>query len=334
MVVFPRTRLRRNRKSAWSRKIFAENNLAFSDLIMPLFVIEGNNREEEISMMPGIFRYTIDRLIEKIKALQAKGIRAIMLFPYIDQKLKDSTGSEALNRNNLICRAIYQIKRSVPDIGVIADVALDPYTSHGMDGILNSTDDVDNDRTIEILQTQALLLASAGADAIAPSDMMDGRIGIIRDALEKEKYHNTQIFSYSVKYNSSFYTPFRDAVGSGSNLGTRSKATYFNDYRNSSEAIKEVELDINEGADAVIIKPGVMYLDIISKVKTAFPTIPVIGYQVSGEYTTLLQAAKHSSIDIELAVIEVLTAFKRAGATAIITYFAQMEFNNTMNLIG
>ncbi len=321
MISFPRTRLRRRRRKSWSRELFAEYNLCISDLVMPLFVIEGQNIVQEITTMPGIFRYTIDKLVEEVKKLWDDGICAVMLFPYIDQSLKDPLGSEAIKDNNLICRAIYTIKSLVPSIGIIADVALDPYTSHGMDGILGVDGDVENDTTIEILQKQALLLAAAGADVIAPSDMMDGRIGIIRDTLEINKYYNIQIFAYSVKYNSNFYTPFRDAVGSKNNLGCSNKSTYFNDYRNSSEALEEVLLDINEGADAIIIKPGLMYLDIISRVKSQFP-IPIIAYQVSGEYSMLLHAMKNNIIS-ERSIEEILIPFKRAGASSIITYFAK-----------
>jgi porphobilinogen synthase len=318
---YPRTRLRRNRKAQWSRDLISETTLSPADLIMPLFVVEGNEIQAEIQSMPGVFRYSIDKLIDKVKILSDKGICAVMLFPFIKQDLKTPYGDEALNQNNLICRAVQKIKQSVPNIGVIVDVALDPYTSHGFDGVLDDKGDVDNDKTIEILCKQALLLADAGVDAVGPSDMMDGRIGAIRDALEKHKHYKTQIFAYSVKYASNFYNPFRDAIGSKGNLGNRDKKTYFCDYRNSKEAILEIELDILEGADTVIIKPGLMYLDIISKASTEFK-VPVIGYQVSGEYALLKNAAEQKIINEKEAVTEIIYAFKRAGASSIISYYA------------
>ncbi len=313
--------MRRNRKSQWSRDLMAETTLNKSDFIMPLFIIEGINKVEEILSMPGVFRYTIDKLVDKVQSLNDAGICAIMLFPCVEQSLKSYNGDEALNRNNLICRAISEIKRKIPQIGVIADVALDPYTSHGFDGVLDYTNDVDNDRTIEILCKQSIVLAESGVDAVAPSDMMDGRVRIIRNTLESHKYHNTQIFSYAIKYDSSFYNPFRDAVGSKNNLGNRNKKTYFLDYRNSNEALKEISLDISEGADTIIIKPGLVYLDIISQASNKFK-IPIFGYQVSGEYTILKNAAQAKLLNEKDAVLETLYSFKRAGATSIITYYA------------
>lgn len=322
MYSYPRTRLRRNRKAHWARDLVAETTLTPSDLIMPLFVTEGTMIQEEIQTMPDVFRYTIDKLVDKIKILSDKGICAVMLFPHVHQNLKDPLGSEALNGDNLICRAIRMIKKAVPNIGIIADVALDPYTSHGFDGVLDDNGDVDNDKTVEILSKQALILANAGADAVAPSDMMDGRVGVIRDALEKHNHHKTQIFSYSIKYASNFYGPFRDAVGSKNNLGNRDKKTYFNDYRNSKESMLEIELDILEGADTVIIKPGLMYLDIVAQASKTF-NVPILVYQVSGEYSVLRNAADQKIINEKESVLEIMYAFKRAGASSIISYYAE-----------
>ncbi len=321
MLSYPYTRMRRNRKAQWSRDLVAETTLSRSDFIMPLFVIEGTNQIEEISSMPGVLRYTIDTLLDKVKSLNDAGICAVMLFPCIEQSLKNANGDEALNGNNLICRAISEIKRQIPQVGVIADIALDPYTSHGCDGVLDDTDDVDNDRTIEILCKQSIILAEAGVDAVAPSDMMDGRVRMIRDTLESHKYHKTQIFSYAIKYDSSFYNPFRDAVESKNNLGNRNKKTYFLDYRNSKESMQEIALDIAEGADTIIIKPGLMYLDIISQASNEFK-IPIFAYQVSGEYTMLKNAAQAKLFNEQDAVLETLYCFKRAGAKSIITYYA------------
>lgn len=288
---------------------------------MPLFLIDGCNIISEIKSMPGVFRYSLDKLLDKVKSLSDDGICAIMLFPYLEQKFKSDKGDEALNKNNLVCRAISRIKKEIPQIGVIADVALDPYTSHGCDGVLDKKGDVDNDRTIKILCKQSLVLADAGADAVAPSDMMDGRIGLIRETLEAHKHHHTQIFSYSLKYASNFYGPFREAVGSEKNLGNRDKKTYFTDYRNQKEAIAETKLDLSEGADAVIIKPGIMYLDIISAVSSTFDA-PVLTYQVSGEYSMLSIAAKQKIINEKESALEIFHCFKRAGASSIITYYA------------
>ena len=321
MLSYPYTRMRRNRKAQWSRDLIAETKLCKSDLIMPLFVIEGFNKIEEITSMSGVFCYSIDTLLDKVKSLNDRGVCAVMLFPHIDQSLKSENGDEALRRHNLIYRAISEIKRQIPQVGVIADVALDPYTSHGFDGVLDDTGDVDNDQTISILCQQAIILAEAGADAVAPSDMMDGRIRIIREALEAHKHYKTQIFSYSVKYDSNFYNPFRDAIGSKNNLGTRNKKTYFVDYRNSNEAIQEIDFDIAEGADTIIIKPGLMYLDIVSKASSTFK-IPIFAYQVSGEYSMLKNAVKEKLFDEKEGVMEILYAFKRAGAASIITYYA------------
>ena len=325
---YPRTRMRRNRKASWCRDLLAEIHLKPSDFIMPLFVIEGINRIEEIPMMPNVFRYTIDKLIDKVKSLYEVGIQAVILFPYIEQNLKNPTGTEAIKHNNLISRAVKELKKFVPQIGLISDVALDPYTSHGHDGVLDKNYDVDNDETIKILIQQALILADAGVDAVAPSDMMDGRIGLIRDALEINGYNNTQIFSYGAKFHSSLYKPFRDAIGSQDNLGTKDKKGYFLDYRNCNEALAEVELDISEGADAIIIKPASMYMDIISLASRNFPHIPIFAYHVSGEYAILTKSAECGIVCERDIFLETMHSLKRAGVRNIITYYADrwMEF--------
>jgi porphobilinogen synthase len=317
---FPKTRLRRNRQTRWIRNIAAQNKLAPSDLILPLFVIEGKNKEEKIAKLPDVSRLSIDLIVKKAKEAASLGIPAIMLFPAIDQKLKTADGKEALNKKNLICRTISELKNKVPEIGVIADVALDPYTSHGHDGILDTEGYVENDATIETLCAQALVQAEAGCDIIAPSDMMDGRIGVIRDALDDAGFINVGLMSYAAKYASSFYGPFRDAVGSSVKLKS-DKKTYQMDFRNSDEAMREIALDINEGADMIIVKPGMPYLDIVARAKENF-ALPIISYQVSGEYSMLKIAAQNGAFDFELALMESLTCFKRAGASSIITYGA------------
>lgn len=322
MATYPRMRMRRNRKARWSRELLAEIHLKPSDFIMPIFIIEGRNQIDMIGMMPHVYRYTIDKAIEKIKSVYDLGIEAVMLFPYLDKDLKTPMGDEAINNNNLISRAIKEIKKHVPNIGVIADVALDPYTSHGHDGILNINDDVDNDETVKLLIKQALILAEAGVDAVAPSDMMDGRIGLIRDAFEANGYYNTQIFAYSAKFHSSLYTPFREAIGSKNNLGAKDKKSYFLDYRNNNEALVEIELDINEGADTIIIKPASMYLDIIALAHIKFPHIPISAYHVSGEYSMLTHMAERGIASEADIVLETMYSLKRAGARNIITYYA------------
>ena len=322
MLAYPRIRMRRNRKAPWCRELLAEVHLKPSDFIMPLFIIDGINKVDVIPMMPDVFRYTIDKAIDKIKSLYDNGIQAVMLFPYIEQNLKTLMGNEAMNSNNLISRAIKEIKKSVPNIGVIADVALDPYTSHGHDGILDINEDVNNDETVKLLIQQALILADAGVDAVAPSDMMDGRIGLIRDAFEANGYNHTQIFSYSAKFHSSLYTPFRDAIGSKNNLGTKNKKSYFLDYRNNSEALAEIELDITEGADTIIIKPASIYLDIIALARAKFPHIPIFAYHVSGEYAMLTNMAACGIASERDIVLETMYALKRSGARNIITYYA------------
>lgn len=317
---FPQTRLRRNRQSQWIRELTAQTTLSPSDLILPFFVIEGKNREEKIAQLPGVSRLSIDLIVKKAKEARALGIPALMLFPVIDQKLKSANGKEALNGKNLICRAIAAVKNAVPEIGVIADVALDPYTSHGHDGILENGK-IANDATIEILCRQALVQAKAGCDIIAPSDMMDGRIGVIRDALDEENFTDVGLMSYAAKYASNFYGPFRHAVGSLSNLKTSDKKTYQMDFRNSAEAMREIALDVSEGADMIIIKPGMPYLDVVKEASQNFK-LPIISYQVSGEYAMLKLAAEKNLLDFNAAFFESLIAFKRAGASAVITYGA------------
>lgn len=318
---FPKTRLRRNRKSPWIRELTAENSLTASDLILPLFVIEGKNKEEKITSLPDVSRFSIDGIVKQAKAAKSLGIPAVMLFPVTDPKLKSSDGKEAWNKKNLICRAITEIKNAVPEIGVIADVALDPYTSHGHDGIIDEDGYVINDNTIDALCQQALVQAEAGCDVIAPSDMMDGRVGVIRDVLDDAGFVNTSIMSYAAKYASSFYGPFRDAVGSKNNLKKSDKKTYQMDFRNSLEAMSEIRMDIEEGADMVIVKPGLPYLDIVASAARNFE-VPIISYQVSGEYAMLKFAAASGAFDFDAALYETLIAFKRAGASAIISYAA------------
>ena len=315
---YPSTRLRRVRNSNWMRKLISENELSSSDLILPLFVTEGKNKVEKINSMEGVLRYSVDKLDSIMKKVKKQKIPMVALFPHISQNKKDKYGSEALNENNLICRSIKHIKKKFPGIGVMCDVALDPYTSHGHDGVLINQK-IDNDKTIDLLVKQSLLQAKMGCDVIAPSDMMDGRVGVIRKSLDKNNYKEVCILSYSAKYASNFYGPFRDAVGSKGNLKF-DKKTYQMDFRNSTEAIREIGLDIKEGADIVMIKPGLPYLDIISNVKNNFK-IPVFVYQVSGEYSLLKNGVKNKIID-EDAILESLMSFKRAGASAIITYFA------------
>ena len=316
---YPNLRLRRNRKSNWSRRLVSENTLSVNDLILPIFVIEGKNKKIPIKSMPGIFRYSIDKLNQVVGNAVSLKIPMVAIFPYINKNLKNSRGTEALNKNNLVCRATKFIKKKYKDkIGVMCDVALDPYTSHGHDGLLKSGKII-NDETIKILISQSLIQADAGCDVIAPSDMMDGRIGLIRKALDKNNFQDVQLLSYAVKYASSFYGPFRDAIGS-KNLLKGDKKTYQMDYSNSDEAIREVALDIKEGADMVMVKPGLPYLDIIRNVKNKFK-IPVLAYQVSGEYSLIVNSIKQGIVSNKI-ILETLISFKRAGANAIITYFA------------
>jgi porphobilinogen synthase len=316
---FPNLRLRRSRKYAWSRKLVQENNLSANDLILPLFLIDGKNTKQTIKTMPGVYRYTIDRLSEIVgNAIKLK-IPMIALFPSIPNKKKNYFGTEALNENNLVCKAIKFIKKKFNnEIGIMCDVALDPYTTHGHDGLLKSGY-VLNDETIDILINQSILQAQMGCDVIAPSDMMDGRIGEIRKALDKNGHQMIQLLSYAVKYASSFYGPFRDAVGSKKFL-KGDKKNYQMDFNNSSEALREVALDIKEGADLVMVKPGMPYLDIIKLVKDNFK-IPVFAYQVSGEFSLIKNGIKNKLINDD-SILESLISFKRAGASAIVTYFA------------
>ena len=315
---FPSTRLRRVRNSDWVRRLISENNLSADDLILPIFLTEGKNKKEKIKTMPGIYRYSLDKLSSILDEAEKFKIPMIALFPNTSNHQRNHNGSEALNENNLVCRAIKLIKKKYNKFGVMTDVALDPYTSHGHDGIILNGK-IDNDETLKILEKQALLQASVGSDVIAPSDMMDGRIGIIRKSLDKKKLKDTQILSYAVKYASNFYGPFRDAIGSKQKL-KGDKKTYQMDMRNYTESLREVGLDIKEGADFVMVKPGMPYLDIISQIKQNFK-IPVFSYQVSGEYAMIVNSIKNKSLN-ENVVYESLISLKRAGSNAIVTYFA------------
>jgi porphobilinogen synthase len=316
---YPSLRLRRSRKDPWSRRLIQENTLSPNDFILPIFLIEGSNKRQEISSMPGVYRYTINRLSQIVDKAIKLGIPMIALFPKTQNSKKDELGTESLNENNLVCKAIQEIKKRYKnEIGIMCDVALDPYTSHGHDGLIKSNT-ILNDETIEVLINQSLLQAEMGCDVLAPSDMMDGRIGKIRKALDKNKFQNVQILSYAAKYASSFYGPFRDAVGSKGSL-KGDKKTYQMDYRNSDEALREVALDIKEGADMVMVKPGMPYLDIIKSIKEKFK-LPVFAYQVSGEYSLIETAITKKLINKD-AIYESLVAFKRAGANAIVSYYA------------
>jgi len=314
-------RPRRMRKDEFSRRLMREHHLRSDDLIYPVFVMEGHQKEEAIPSMPGIKRQSIDLILDTAKECFALGIPAIALFPVIDAKLKTEDAKEAYNSEGLIPRVVALLKQHVPDLGVITDVALDPYTSHGQDGLIDGSGYVLNDETVEVLIKQALSHAKAGADIVAPSDMMDGRIGKIREALEKAGFIHTKILAYSAKYASSFYGPFRDAVSSAKNLGKSDKNSYQMDPANTDEALTEVELDINEGADMVMVKPGLPYLDIVYRVKTAFG-VPTYAYQVSGEYAMLKAASQNGWLDEKAVVMESLLAFKRAGADGILSYYA------------
>ena len=316
---YPSLRLRRSRKESWSRRLIQENTLSPNDFILPIFLIEGSNKRQEISSMPGVYRYTINRLSQIVDKAIKLGIPMIALFPKTQNSKKDKLGTESLNENNLVCRAIKEVKKRYKNqIGIMCDVALDPYTSHGHDGLIKSRT-ILNDETIEVLINQSLLQAEIGCDVLAPSDMMDGRIGKIRKALDKNNFQNVQILSYAAKYASSFYGPFRDAVGSKGSL-KGDKKTYQMDYRNSNEALREVALDIKEGADMVMVKPGMPYLDIIKSIKEKFK-LPVFAYQVSGEYSLIETAIAKKLINKD-AIYESLVAFKRAGANAIVSYYA------------
>ena len=316
---YPSLRLRRTRKYDWSRRLIQENNLSSSDLIYPIFLIEGKNKKQPIKLMPGVYRYSIDMLGKIINNVINHKIPMVALFPSTPKNKKDNLGSEALNEDNLVCKATRYIKKKFKNnVGVMCDVALDPYTSHGHDGLLKKNY-VENDKTIISLCKQSLIQAQMGCDVIAPSDMMDGRIGKIRKFLDRNEYHDVQLLSYAVKYASSFYGPFRDAVGSKKSLKS-DKKNYQMDFANSDECLREVALDIKEGADMVMVKPGMPYLDIVKKVKENFK-IPVLAYQVSGEYSLIKNGIKNKLIEEE-SIIESLMCFKRAGASAIVSYFA------------
>ncbi|MBC8038768.1 MAG: porphobilinogen synthase [Rhizobiales bacterium] len=316
---FPATRMRRNRRTAWSRDLVRENTLQAADLILPLFVIEGRNISTPVPSMPGIARLSVDLAVAKAAEAAKLGIPAIALFPYTEPTLRTADAREAFNPENLVCKAVRAIKKAVPEIGIMCDVALDPYTSHGHDGLMDGGEIV-NDATLEALVKQALSQAEAGCDIVAPSDMMDGRIGAIRGALEKDSLSNVQIMAYSAKYASGFYGPFRDAVGSSGTL-VGDKRTYQMDPANGDEALREVALDIAEGADMIMVKPGLPYLDIVWRVKEAF-RVPTFAYQVSGEYAMIMAACGNGWLDPKKVIPESLVAFKRAGADGILTYFA------------
>jgi porphobilinogen synthase len=311
--------MRRNRRADWSRRLVRETSLTSSDLIWPIFLIEGTRARTPVASMPGVERLSVDLAVRAAEEAASLGLPAIALFPNTDPSLRDEAASEAVNPGNLVCRGVRAIKEAVPEIGIICDVALDPYTSHGHDGLLFGGE-IDNDRTVEILIQQALVQAEAGCDILAPSDMMDGRIGAIRAALEANGFTNTQLLAYAAKYASAFYGPFRDAVGSGTRL-KGDKLTYQMDPANGDEALREVALDIAEGADMVMVKPGLPYLDIVRRVKETFG-VPTFVYQVSGEYAMLAAAAERGWLDRERVILESLIAFKRAGADAIFSYFA------------
>ena len=318
---FPQKRMRRMRHDEFSRRLMRENCLLADDLIYPVFVLNGKNREEKIPSMPGITRLSADKLMRQAEKCLELGIPALAIFPVIDPEQKSLTATEALNPMGLVPQIVKKLKKSFPELGVITDVALDPYTSHGQDGLIDNSGYVMNDETVEVLAQQSLVHAEAGADMVAPSDMMDGRIAVIRNTLDSKKFIHTRILAYSAKYASNFYGPFRDAVGSATNLGRGSKETYQMDPANSDEAIWEVEMDLEEGADIIMIKPGMPYLDIVRRVKERFKA-PTFVYQVSGEYAMLKSAALNGWLDEETCVLESLLAMKRAGADGILTYYA------------
>lgn len=317
---FPYTRLRRSRMHVWSRRLVQENSLSVDDLIWPMFVIEGTGKSEEVPSMPGVSRHTIDQLVKQAKKAEELGIPVIALFPVTPQNLKTDDGREATNPENLVCRAVRAVKEACPGLGVLCDVALDPFTSHGHDGVIIDGE-IANDETVDILVEQARVQVLAGCDIIAPSDMQDGRIVAIREMLEEQGFPNTLIMSYAAKYASGFYGPFRDAVGSKSNFAGKDKKSYQQDPANSDEALREVAMDIEEGADMVMVKPGMPYLDVVRRVKETF-SMPTFAYQVSGEYAMLKAAAQNGWLDHDKVMMESLLCFKRAGANGILTYFA------------
>ena len=320
ILKFPSTRLRRNRQSNWIRNLVEEHSLTSNDLIWPVFICEGKNKKEEIKSMPNVYRYSIDNLNEVKDIAESQNINLVALFPYTPEELKSNDGKEALNPENLVCKSIDQLSRANKSFGLMCDVALDPYTDHGHDGLINDSGKILNDETNKLLVKQALLYAECGADVIAPSDMMDGRIGMIRNQLEKNDFQDTLILSYAAKYASAMYSPFRDAVGSSSSLKS-DKKTYQMNINNSDEAIREASMDISEGADILMVKPGISYLDIIYRIKHEL-NFPTFAYQVSGEYSLIKLAAEKSLVNEKAVVLEQLASFKRAGADAIITYFA------------
>jgi porphobilinogen synthase len=317
---YPAVRMRRNRKAPWSRRLVAESVLTPGDLIWPIFLVDHVEGRVPVAHMPGVDRVSIEEAVRDAEMAASVGIPAIAPFPYVEARLRDPSGSEALRAENLMCRAVRAIKKAVPDIGVITDVALDPYTSHGHDGLMDETGVILNDATLDVLCKQALALAAAGVDCVAPSDMMDGRVGAIRAALDRAGHADVQILSYAAKYASGFYGPFRDAIGTNATL-KGDKRTYQMDPANSDEALREVALDIAEGADMVMVKPGMPYLDIVRRVKDAFG-VPTFAYQVSGEYAMLTAAAQNGWLDGDKVMLESLIAFKRAGADGILSYFA------------
>ncbi|MCX8738515.1 porphobilinogen synthase [Gilliamella sp. B2824] len=319
---YPQRRLRRNRYQDFSRRLVAENQLTVNDLIYPVFIVEGKNITQPVSSMPKVNRMSIDVLLKEAQEIAKLGIPVVSLFPAIDPAQKSLLAEEAYNENGLVPRAIQALKKEIPELGILTDVALDPYTTHGQDGIIDEQGYVQNDISVETLVKQALMQAQAGADIIAPSDMMDGRIGAIRDALEQQQLVNTQIMAYSAKFASSFYGPFRDAVGSAKNIKGGNKKTYQLDPANSDEALQEIYQDISEGADMVMVKPGMPYLDIVRRVKDNF-AVPTFAYQVSGEYAMLRAAIDNGWLDERAAIMESLLCFKRAGADGILTYFAK-----------
>jgi porphobilinogen synthase len=317
---FPGTRLRRNRRTDWSRRLVRESRLSVNDLIWPSFVIEGTSSKEAVASMPGVFRYSVDLFVEQVRYAVELGIPAVAIFPVTPVSRKTPDGEEAFNSANLICTAIRAVRAAGLEIGLVADVALDPYTTHGQDGLVRDNYVV-NDETLQALCRQAVVQADAGCDIIAPSDMMDGRVGAIRQALDDAGHSQVQIMAYSAKYASAFYGPFRDAVGSAKNLGTGDKRTYQMDPANGDESLREVAMDIREGADLVMVKPGMPYLDIVRRVKEQFQ-VPTYAYQVSGEYSMICAAANHGWLNREAAMLESLMCFKRAGADGVLSYFA------------
>jgi len=319
-ATYPLTRMRRTRMQGWCREMLAEHRLHPSDLILPVFIQEGTNTETPITSLPGVSRITLDILVKKAKLANQLCLPALALFPVIDPKLKSPMGDEALFENNLVCRAIKEVKNAVPEIGIITDIALDPYTSHGQDGILENGQ-IANDKTVDILCKQAIVQAKAGCDIVAPSDMMDGRIGAIRAALEAAGFHDTMILAYAAKYASSMYGPFRDAVGSSAALGAADKRSYQMDPANTHEAMREIAMDIAEGADLLMVKPGIAYLDILYRATQTFDA-PILAYQVSGEYAMIKAASEKGWIDGDKVMLEQLLSLKRAGARAIFTYAA------------